>query len=406
MPKGISLATVPSDAQKLSDSIGRKAEQVRRRQAKRAWSSYCGARLAFDEAKLSPNAANRPAPQVTLRQYARITAADPKREVIYKNGEWRLASRKDKLKDRISAGLKQKNKNTYNDSKEKFIEFMKKAVEENEKNHVVSEKIDSDRVNGMQLQLRYRPLNAERFASVFGNREIEPYLAVGKNEFSAGEVDKVMRKEYGSLLKDHGKDSRIKGTKYRNTKEILKYLKNRNMPDAGHYNEDTGEINVFRVFLSTDVIFHEFHHANSSDIRTAYGVAIDEGITEYLSHNLYCEALRLKYSEKYSNNIACIERKFREKFDWCLNGYKKEVNVIRELVAQLDNGENLIREAYFQGEPGMKKLRLAFDKKFGHGKFSEFMSIMHTKADDPDLSRKNYKAAMAVLRMEGLQKGD
>ena len=364
------------DLQKLGSSISKEIVEILRRQQDAAWSSHCATKPVSGEVGLLPEATKPPVPRMTLREYAHIAAADLSREVIYKKGKWRLAGSKD-----VSDDIRKI-------SKEKFLELMRDAAKNGGKM--------SSRIPLYQGILEKRTLDVGIFTAVFNNAEIDPYLAKGKNEFSPCDVDKMMKREYAEVLDHIPNNLCARNTTYKSTGDFFSDIRKLKSPCMGEC-ENTS-IDVFECFLSTDTLVHEAHHANSDRaFGEKYGDAFDEGVTQYLASNLYSGERKSKYAARYGEDSRNFEIRLREQFDAIIDGYGKAVNVVTRLVEKLDDGENLVRRAYFQGKSAMDDLELAFDKKYGQNKFSEFLEIVRTEDGDLSLGRKRYKAAMAFL---------
>ena len=339
----------------------------------------------------------RPAPQVTFRQYARIVAAENGEKVIYKNGKWRLASRRDKIAHhaRIRTGVGDSG-DVFADSKSQFMSFANEAITD-------AGKKDRIKRNHFKESLEHYGVDAYIFKSTLGEKEIGDFLSKGKSQFSLRDAVNIMVHNYSSYIdfiaKSH--EDLIKTLRY-NKINALKRIRNLDFPAMGRYNPETREINILVDVISTNTLIHEVHHAYSSpEFCEEYGTAIDEGVTENLALKSYFHARKARYAgESHANPGArYAQRKFREGFDWAISGYKKEVAVIRELSRQLGpEGEHLVKRAYFKGRTGMDELEAEFEKKYGKGSFARFLEIVHTTPGDPDLSRKNYKRAIRFLR--------
>lgn len=368
------------DLQKLGSFVGKELTEVLRRRRNSAWASHCATKAAFGNVRLLPEASRRPAPRMTFREYAHISAARGDREVICKDGKWRLASTKV-----VSDDVRK-------ETKEKFLEFMNDSAKHSS---TLSARIN---IYKSSLMRKENNLNVLTFTRVFNNKEIEPYLKKSNNQLSPSDVDSIMKRLYGDLIPKNLEDNCVRRTKYEKTGKIFSEIRNLRMPDMGECDTDTKKITVLECFLSTDTLLHEAHHAVcSTDFQERYGSAFDEGVTQYFASKAYREERRSKYAERYGEKRRGREIRLREKIDSVMDGYGKAVRVARELAGKLDDGENLLKRAYFKGKLCMDELEAAFDRKYGAGSFSRFLEIVHTDEENLSLGRKRYKAAMAFL---------
>ncbi len=373
------MALHSQNLQKTASRVAKEIDDIFRQQRSFAFSAYRTSRTISGGVRRLRIAEERPAPQITFKEYTRIASAKDDREVVFRDGKWSLASSRGVSRDIREA------------TKTQFAALMEDAARRSQS---MSRRVPLHRA---RLE-RSEYVSASSFRKLFTHKEIEPYLEVGRNQFTPHEIDNIMEREYGSLLSPASRDLCSRSTSYTSSTHVVSQLCRLNLPDSGEYDVDKQEIHVVRCFLSTDTLLHEAHHACSdTEFRAAYGNAFDEGVTQYFAGRLYTRHRQAKYDATYGENRRGLEIRLRQRADRAMDGYSRAVRVVGELAGKLDGGEDLLKRAYFTGRPGMDELEAAFERKYGEGSFARFLNIVDTGKGSLCLGGKRYRAAMAFL---------